>query len=52
VPIGSAMMAVCALGSIVDDLRRWRQGDLEHFRRYGEVETIDSETSHERAPGT
>jgi len=37
VPIGSSAMALFALNWTVHDLVRWRRGDLEYFRRYGEL---------------
>ena len=37
VPIGSSAMALFALNWAAHDLVRWRRGDLEYFRRYGEL---------------
>ena len=38
IPVGAALMVVLALYSIIDDIRRWLRGDLEHFRRFGSSE--------------
>ncbi len=35
IPVGAALMFVLALYSVTDDIRRWLQGDREHFRRFG-----------------
>ena len=36
VPVGAALMALFALGCALEDIRRWRRGDMEYFRKYGE----------------
>jgi TRAP-type C4-dicarboxylate transport system permease small subunit len=36
VPIGAGLMALFALRCAIEDIRRWRRGDMEYFRKYGE----------------
>jgi TRAP-type C4-dicarboxylate transport system permease small subunit len=38
VPIGAAAMAAFALRWVVHDIVLWRRGDLDYFRRYGELD--------------
>lgn len=47
VPLGAALMTLFALRCALEDMRRWRRGDLEYFRDYGEL--VADETA---APGT
>ena len=37
VPIGAALMMLFALRCALEDIRRWRRGDLEYFRKYGDL---------------
>ena len=37
VPIGAALMMLFALRCALEDVLRWRRGDLEYFRRYGDL---------------
>ena len=38
IPVGAALMIVLTLYSVVDDLRHWLRGDLDHFRKFGRSE--------------
>ena len=35
-PLGAGLMALFALRGAIEDLRRWRRGELEYFRKYGD----------------
>jgi TRAP-type C4-dicarboxylate transport system permease small subunit len=37
VPVGAALMALFALRAVLADAGRWRRGDRDYFRRYGDV---------------
>jgi len=37
VPIGAGLMMLFALRCALEDIRRWRRGDLEYFRAYGDL---------------
>jgi TRAP-type C4-dicarboxylate transport system permease small subunit len=37
VPAGIAAMALFALRCLLEDVRHWRSGDFEYFRKYGEI---------------
>jgi TRAP-type C4-dicarboxylate transport system permease small subunit len=37
VPIGAGLMALFALRCALEDILRWRRGDLEYFRKYGDL---------------
>lgn len=37
VPTGTILMALFALQCVVEDLRRWRRGDMDYFARYGDL---------------
>ena len=37
VPIGAALMMLFALRCVLEDILRWRRGDLEYFERYGDL---------------
>ena len=39
VPIGAGLMTLFALRCAIDDILRWRHGDMEYFRKYGELGT-------------
>jgi TRAP-type C4-dicarboxylate transport system permease small subunit len=39
VPIGAGLMTLFALRCALEDVLRWRRGDLEYFRKYGELGT-------------
>ncbi len=45
VPIGMAIMALFAGAGVIEDLRRWRAGDLDGFERYGTIEGADAPPS-------
>lgn len=38
VPLGGTLMALFALRLALEDVRRWRRGDMEKFRNYGDLE--------------
>jgi TRAP-type C4-dicarboxylate transport system permease small subunit len=42
VPIGAGLMTLFALASAAADIGRWRRGDLEYFRTYGDLELEDA----------
>jgi len=55
VPIGAGLMTVFALRSVIDDIRRWRRGELEYFRSYGDIglgEGADVAAVQRGAPGS
>ena len=37
VPIGAGLMTLFALRCALEDVLRWRRGDMEYFRKYGEL---------------
>jgi TRAP-type C4-dicarboxylate transport system permease small subunit len=37
VPVGTGLMALFALRCALEDIRRWRRGDMEYFSKYGEL---------------
>jgi TRAP-type C4-dicarboxylate transport system permease small subunit len=39
VPIGAGLMTLFALRCALEDVLRWRRGDMEYFRKYGEFGT-------------
>ena len=38
VPIGAGLMALFALRCALEDILRWRRGEMEYFRTYGDLE--------------
>ena len=38
VPIGAGLMALFALRGALEDVGRWRRGEMEYFRTYGDLE--------------
>jgi TRAP-type C4-dicarboxylate transport system permease small subunit len=51
VPVGAGLMAIFALRCALEDVRRWRRGDIGYFRDYGEpaVDVVDARPA---APGS
>jgi TRAP-type C4-dicarboxylate transport system permease small subunit len=37
VPIGAGLMTLFALRCALEDILRWRRGDMEYFRKYGDL---------------
>lgn len=54
VPIGAAMMTLFALQCVIDDIRRWRRGEIEYFRSYGDlgIEETAADSVQRNAPGS
>jgi TRAP-type transport system small permease protein len=54
VPIGAGLMTVFALYCAIDDIRRWRRGETDYFRDYGDLGLGDetAETAQRNAPGS
>ena len=55
VPIGAGLMALFALRGALEDVGRWRRGEMEYFRTYGDLELGDADAQagvHAAAPGT
>ena len=56
VPIGAGLMALFALRCALEDLRRWRRGEIEYFRNYGDLgldEVVDAcRDAQTASPGT
>lgn len=42
VPIGAGLMALFAARAALEDIRRWRRGEMEYFRRYGNLAPDES----------
>jgi TRAP-type C4-dicarboxylate transport system permease small subunit len=42
VPIGAGLMTLFALRCALEDVRRWRRGELEYFASYGDLALDDS----------
>lgn len=42
VPIGAGLMALFALRCALEDILRWRRGEMEYFRTYGDLELEDA----------
>lgn len=56
VPIGAGLMALFALRCALEDVQRWRRGEMEYFRDYGDLgldEAADARSGAQTAaPGT
>jgi len=55
VPIGAGLMALFALRGALEDVGRWRRGEMEYFRTYGDLELGDADAQagvRAAAPGT
>ena len=56
VPIGAGLMTLFALRSALGDIRRWRRGEMEYFRKYGDLgleDAADAQASvRAAAPGS
>jgi TRAP-type C4-dicarboxylate transport system permease small subunit len=54
VPIGACLMTLFALQCAAADIRRWRRGEMDYFRDYGDlsVEETARESTQRTAPGS
>lgn len=49
VPVGAGLMALFALRAALEDMIRWRRGDMESFRTYGDL-PLDESAVREATP--